>query len=100
MWIGRKGWRVTPVGSVAEARECLASLTFALVITDFTLPDGNGGDVLGFAHALEASPMTIVASGAPAALAQGADGRVADAYLSKPFDFKELDALLRVAASR
>ena len=42
----RRGHRVTPASSIAEAQEFAASQSFQLLISDIGLPDGNGCELM------------------------------------------------------
>lgn len=82
---------VTGAGCLAEARNCLESLSFDFVLLDVNLPDGNGLDLL---RKKEISPNTVV-------VVMTADGGIETAveamrlgasdYLVKPFDPAELN---------
>lgn len=83
--------------SIAEARSVLASQPVDVVLVDVRLPDGNGLDL---AAELKAQPGThparvaiVSASVLPAERTTALATR-ADAFLAKPFDPAELDALL------
>jgi DNA-binding NtrC family response regulator len=81
---------VTPVNSLAAARNALESLSFEAALIDVNLPDGRGTDLLRqklFPPTTTVIVMTAegVVAGAVEALQAGA----AD-YLVKPFDLEEL----------
>ena len=44
--LSRRNYKVTPVGSLAEARSLAAKKKFNLLISDIGLPDGNGCDLM------------------------------------------------------
>jgi CheY-like chemotaxis protein len=44
--LSRRNYKVTPVGSLAEARSIVAKMKFNLLISDIGLPDGNGYDLM------------------------------------------------------
>jgi CheY-like chemotaxis protein len=44
--LSRRNYKVTPVGSLAEARSIVAKIKFNLLISDIGLPDGNGYDLM------------------------------------------------------
>ncbi|MGH7942173.1 MAG: PAS domain S-box protein [Limisphaerales bacterium] len=44
--LSRRNYKVTPVGSLAEARSILGKIKFHLLISDIGLPDGNGCDLM------------------------------------------------------
>jgi PAS domain S-box-containing protein len=44
--LSRRNYKVTPVGSLAEARSIVGKMKFNLLISDIGLPDGNGYDLM------------------------------------------------------
>jgi DNA-binding response OmpR family regulator len=80
----RDGFAPVVEGSVSGARRRLSELRPAIVITDLTLPDGDGVEVCRLAKALPHSPLVIVTSEipqrVPSALRAGCN-----AVLLKPF---------------
>ena len=44
--LSRRNYKVTPVGSLAEARSLVGKRKFNLLISDIGLPDGNGYDLM------------------------------------------------------
>jgi PAS domain S-box-containing protein len=44
--LSRRSYKVTPVGSLAEARSVVGKKKFNLLISDIGLPDGNGCDLM------------------------------------------------------
>ena len=89
-----EGFETMTAGTVAEARERLARATPAVVLTDLTLPDGSGLDVIA-SLGEPPRPEVILITGnasvdsAVAALRTG----VLD-YLTKPVDVARLKAVL------
>lgn len=94
----REGYQVESVGSVAEAKACLAARSFDLVLTDMRLPDGRGVDILQHLSSLGRSERAIVitaygsAENAVEALKLGAFD-----YLTKPVDLRQFRALVASA---
>jgi len=94
----QEGVDVTPVGTLAEAREALRNLSFDFALFDVNLPDGRSLALLS-EKAVPANVVTVVmtaeggVSGAVEAMRHGA----AD-YLVKPFDLDEL--AVRLARAR
>jgi len=92
--VRREGFEVVTAGSIAEAREKLASNTFRLVITDLSLPDGSG---IALLQELSDQPQTdvIMVTGqstldtAIEAIRLGALD-----YLTKPLDIPRLKTVL------
>lgn len=44
--LSRRNYKVTPCGSLAEARSIIGKIKFNLLISDIGLPDGNGYDLM------------------------------------------------------
>jgi two-component system response regulator PilR (NtrC family) len=86
------------VGTVGEARACLAEGDFQLCLTDMRLPDGNGLDVVRYIteHHAQMPVAVITAFGstenAVAALKAGAFD-----YLAKPVGLEQLRTLVKSA---
>jgi len=89
------GCAVELARSAAEARRCLASQSYDLVITDWKLPDGDGLTVADWAAHLGAK--TLVMSGhlsrMPGGRAQGHE------TLMKPFRVADFIALVKTAVA-
>jgi len=96
-YLGGQGHVVTTAASAAEARSCMRSLAFDLLVLDIMMPGQNG---LDFAKALraEGSTMPILMLTARSEAEERIAGLEAgaDDYLPKPFEPREL--LLRIAA--
>jgi two-component system, NtrC family, response regulator PilR len=96
--LSRMGLAADCVGSVAEARVCLAETTYQLCLTDMRLPDGDGLEIVR--HVAESFPHLPVAvitafgsaDNAVAALKTGAFD-----YLAKPVGLDQLRALVKSA---
>jgi DNA-binding response OmpR family regulator len=105
-YLARAGYRVTPAGSVAEGLRSLRRQSFAALLLDLTLPDGDG---LDFCRRLRSGEAGSQAAAMPVLMltARGdAMDRVigleigADDYLGKPFEPRELLARLRAILRR
>jgi DNA-binding NtrC family response regulator len=88
----RRGWAVTLTSGVNAACVVLSSEAFDLVVTDYSMADGTGLDVV---HRIAASGHTI-----PVILMTGDASSVPGdagvlAVLGKPVDVDRLDELLR-----
>ena len=92
----KAGYRVTSAFTLAQARNCFENGTFALVISDITLPDGTG---LDFGAQVRRAGSTyliyLTALDSEADIVNGYDTG-ADDYITKPFLPEEL--VLRVGA--
>jgi DNA-binding response OmpR family regulator len=95
------GYAVDGAATLAQARTCLSTETFDLVLLDLGLPDGDG---LHWLRQMRQGgyrmPVLIMTArdGLPAKV-QGLD-EGADDYLVKPFQAEELLARMRVALRR
>jgi len=96
--LSRMGLAADCVGSVAEARACLAGEEFELCLTDMRLPDGDGLDIVRYVAEHHArTPVAVItaygsAENAVAALKAGAFD-----YLAKPVGLEQLRALVKSA---
>lgn len=102
-YLGEHGFRVSMASDAAEARRCIASLQFDLLIVDVMMPGETGTSFTKSLRAETSRNKGAYASDVPilmlTALAE-TDDRItgleagADDYLPKPFDPREL--LLRI----
>ncbi len=96
-YLGGQGHVVTTADSAAEARACMRSLAFDLLVLDIMMPGQNG---LDFAKALRADgcamPILMLTARSEAEERIAGLEAGADDYLPKPFEPREL--LLRIAA--
>ncbi|MBT0962100.1 sigma-54-dependent transcriptional regulator [Denitromonas iodatirespirans] len=96
MTLARMGLGSDSAGSVAEARELLATRRYRLCLTDMRLPDGNGLDLVRHIneHCTDLPVAVITAYGsmenAVVALKAGAFD-----YLAKPVSLEQLRALVK-----
>jgi len=104
-FLGRHGYRVTPVASGAEAMALWRAQgpVFDMLITDMVMPGGIGGFELGEVLRTEHPPLHVIymsgysrefAAGAGAGLSQGVD------FLQKPYAMAELVRLVRTRLDR
>ena len=97
----RLGYEATVVSSATDALASWAARSWALVLLDLSLPDGNGRDVLARVRETGRGTPVIVVSGTTdlrticSLLRAGADD-----YLCKPFEVEELSARVLAAARR
>ncbi len=87
--------------SIGAAQDHLATAGYDLILLDIMLPDGDGRDFLGAHRRARADTPVIVmtarsaVSDRVALLDTGADD-----YITKPFDFNELEARVRAVLRR
>jgi two-component system response regulator TctD len=88
-------------GSLAEAAECLAGANYDMILLDITLPDGDGRNFLAEHRAANSDTPVIVLT-ARSAVSDRVDtlDLGADDYVTKPFDFAELEARCRAVLRR
>ena len=95
------GHGVDWAATLAEAEDCLAVARYDLILLDIMLPDGDGRAFLQRHRRAERDTPVIVMTARSAV-----SGRVdlldsgADDYLTKPFDFAELEARVRAVLRR
>jgi DNA-binding NtrC family response regulator len=97
-FLEKEGAEVTALGTAAEARRALASMSFELALIDVNLPDGRGTDLLR--EKLFPATTTVVVMTAEGGIAGAVEAIRAGAvdYLVKPFDPQELP--VRIAQAR
>lgn len=95
------GHAVDWAASLADARDCLASATYDLILLDIALPDGDGRRFLTeLRRQGDGTPVIMMtARTAVADRVDALDGG-ADDYLTKPFELAELDARARAVLRR
>ena len=84
-----------------SADACLAGASYDLILLDIALPDGDGRDFLSKHRAMRRDTPVIVMT-ARNAVADRVDvlDSGADDYVTKPFDFSELEARCRAVLRR
>ena len=95
-------WTVTGVGTEAEARRCLDTQEFDLVVLDWMLPDGDGLELARRLHAQQKTiPILMMSARGGSAVKDRVLEAGATGFLAKPFSFDDLlkqsRALLRIA---
>lgn len=95
------GHAVDGAASLAEARDCLAAAAYDLILLDISLPDGDGRDLLS-AERRTGRDTPIIVMTARAEVSDRVDvlDLGADDYVTKPFDFAELEARCRAVLRR
>jgi DNA-binding NtrC family response regulator len=96
LFLGRGGFGVAAVGSLAEARRAILELPVDGVLLDRDLPDGSG---LDFLHELRevrpAAAIVMMTGRGDLGVGVEAMRRGADHALTKPVDLAQLDVVLR-----
>ena len=96
MLLRNSGFQVLEAGCVAEALAMAAEAApIHLLLTDYSLPDGNGLELARRFRGLHAQAGIILASGSVTELGGNADGLDRFAAMQKPFQFGELLGLIR-----
>ncbi len=95
-YLTRCGFRVTTAGDAAEARRCLASIEFDLLILDVMMPGEDGFSLATSLRKTSQVPILMLTARADSADRVRGLETGADDYLTKPFDPKELS--LRIAS--
>jgi two-component system, OmpR family, response regulator TctD len=95
------GHGVDVAGTLVEAADCLAAASYDLILLDIMLPDGDGRDFLA-RHRRDAGATPVIVMTARSAVSDRVDAldTGADDYITKPFDFAELEARCRAVLRR
>ena len=94
------GHAVDHAATLAVARDCLASAEYDLILLDVMLPDGDGRDFLAASRAHTQTPVIVLTARSQISDRVGALDQGADDYITKPFDFSELEARCRAVLRR
>ena len=94
------GHAVDHAASLAEAQEWLAVASYDLILLDVMLPDGDGRAFLEKSRAHLETPVIVLTARAQVSDRVGALDQGADDYITKPFDFSELEARCRAVLRR
>ena len=94
------GHAVDHAATLAEAEDWLATASYDLILLDVMLPDGDGRDFLERSRARLETPVIVLTARAQVSDRVGALDRGADDYITKPFDFSELEARCRAVLRR
>jgi two-component system, OmpR family, response regulator QseB len=95
--LARHGFAVTIASSCAAAQEATLERVFAAVVTDVSLPDGSGYDLIA---ALTPRPRALVVMSGFEVDENEAKGTIADVRLVKPVDVDSLAQKLNALLAR
>lgn len=98
--LGLDGHAVDHASTLGQAEDCLATAEYDLILLDVMLPDGDGRDFLARKRAALATPVIVLTARSQVSDRVGALDQGADDYLTKPFDFNELEARCRAVLRR
>ncbi|MHA7826225.1 MAG: response regulator transcription factor [Roseovarius sp.] len=94
------GHAVDHATTLAGAEDCLAVASYDLILLDVMLPDGDGRDFLARSRAHLETPVIVLTARSQVADRVSALDQGADDYITKPFDFAELEARCRAVMRR
>lgn len=94
------GHAIDHAATLAAAEDCLAVAHYDLILLDVMLPDGDGRDFLARSRAHLETPVIMLTARAQVSDRVGALDQGADDYITKPFDFLELEARCRAVLRR
>lgn len=94
------GHAVDHATTLAEARDWLAVAEYDLMLLDVMLPDGDGRQFLSEFRGENAPPVIVLTARSQVSDRVDTLDLGADDYLTKPFDFSELEARCRAVLRR
>ena len=94
------GHAVDHAATLAEAEDCLAAAQYDLILLDVMLPDGDGREFLARSRTRIETPVIVLTARSQVSDRVGALDQGADDYITKPFDFSELEARCRAVLRR
>lgn len=94
------GHAVDHAADLARAADCLAAAEYDLILLDVMLPDGDGRDFLARSRDRITTPVIMLTARSQVSDRVGALDQGADDYITKPFDFAELEARCRAVLRR
>ncbi|WP_213683581.1 response regulator transcription factor [Roseicyclus sp.] len=94
------GHAVDHAATLAEAEDCLAAALYDLILLDVMLPDGDGREFLARSRTKIETPVIVLTARSQVSDRVGALDQGADDYITKPFDFSELEARCRAVLRR
>lgn len=95
------GHAVDHANTLATARSCIAVAEYDLILLDIMLPDGDGRSFLEeHRRAAHGTPIIVTTARSEVSDRVGLLDLGADDYITKPFDFSELEARCRAVLRR
>lgn len=94
------GHAIDHAATLAAAEDCLAAASYDLILLDVMLPDGDGRDFLARSRAHLETPVIVLTARSQVSDRVSALDEGADDYITKPFDFSELEARCRAVLRR
>jgi len=95
------GHAVDHAGDLETARTSIRAASYDLILLDIMLPDGDGRDFLAeHRNAKNRTPVIVVTARSEVSDRVGLLDLGADDYITKPFDFSELEARCRAVLRR
>ncbi len=98
--LGLDGHAVDHAGTLGAAEDCLAVADYDLILLDVMLPDGDGREFLSHHRDHLETPVIVLTARSQISDRVGALDQGADDYITKPFDFSELEARCRAVLRR
>lgn len=99
--LGLDGHGVDRAATLAEAAEFLTAAPYDLILLDISLPDGDGRDFLARERlARRDTPVIMMTASVSVSDRVSTLDQGADDYITKPFDFAELQARCRAVLRR
>lgn len=95
------GHAVDQAGDLATAKDCITIADYDLILLDIMLPDGDGRNFLKEHRQSEnGTPVIVLTARSEISDRVGLLDLGADDYITKPFDFSELEARCRAVLRR
>ncbi|WP_380053463.1 response regulator transcription factor [Falsihalocynthiibacter sp. SS001] len=95
------GHAIDHAADLVSAQACMDVASYDLILLDIMLPDGDGRDFLAqHREAANRTPVIVLTARSQVSDRVGMLDLGADDYLTKPFDFSELEARIRAVLRR
>ncbi len=98
--LGLDGHAVDHAATLSDAEAHLEVADYDLILLDVMLPDGDGRDFLARSRDRINTPVIVLTARSQISDRVGALDQGADDYITKPFDFSELEARCRAVLRR